>query len=130
MAISHGTPDGPVTGLRATLEAAMAESGHKMKDSRSSLTRTTRSGSTLPPATATASGSRGGSRSSTVPGRSTSEDCTYVLLGEAKPDGVPYTNSEADWAVIRGWSKRIGSGLGLPGRWRLAPLPCHCLYAM
>ncbi len=111
MAASHLIPEGPVTGLRATLEAAMAEDGLSMKD------LTVLANQNDPFRVDTPAGHRDGEwfamhAEKLGDRRIHLRGLHYIVLGERKPDGTLYTNTEADWLWLSAKAGKAARWLG------------------
>jgi hypothetical protein len=94
------------TGLRATLEAAMAEGGLKMKD------LTVLANQNDPFRVDTPAGHRDGEwlavQAEKLGDRTIHlRGLHYMVIGETKPDGTPYTNTDADWLWL---ASKAGKG--------------------
>jgi hypothetical protein len=106
----NGTPD-ESTGLRATLEDAMAADGLSMKDLTVLATQND------PFRVDTPAGHRDGEWLATHIEKLTVlhihlRGIHYVLIGVPKPDGTPYTNTEADWLWVQGKAAKAARWLG------------------
>ena len=99
------------TGLRATLEAAMAEDGLKMKD------LTVLAAQNDPFRVDTEAGHRDGKwlamhAEKLGDRRIHLRGLHYMVIGEPKPDGSIYTNTEADWLWLSGKAGKAARWLG------------------
>jgi hypothetical protein len=112
MANGHPTHDEPVTGLRATLEAAMAEDGYKMKD------LTVLANQNDPFRVDTPAGHRDGAWLAIYAAKLPDDrrihlrGLHYMVLGEPKPDGTPYTNTDANWVWVQSKAGKAARWLG------------------
>jgi hypothetical protein len=99
------------TGLRATLEAAVAEDGYSLKD------LTVLAPQNDPFRVDTPSGHRDGEwlavqAEKLGDRRIHLRGLHYMVLGETKPDGKPYTNTDADWLWLSGKAGKAARWLG------------------
>jgi hypothetical protein len=120
MAVRHRTPDGPVTGLRATLEVAMAQDRLTMKD------LTVLAPQRDPFRVDTPAGHRDGRWFKDVAERALElkgsdsihlRGCHYAALSmeATKPNGQRYANSEEDWDWMQSKAAKAGRWLRYVG---------------
>lgn len=100
-----------MSGLRATLEAAMSKDGLKMADLTVLATQND------PFRVDTPAGHRDGQwlamHAEKLAGRRIHlRGLHYMVLGEKKPDGSPYTNTDADWLWIQSKAAKAARWLG------------------
>lgn len=100
-----------MSGLRATLEAAVTEGGYSLGD------LTVLAPQNDPFRVDTPSGHRDGEwlaiQAEKLAGRTIHlRGLHYMVLGETKPDGTPYTNTDADWLWLSGKAGKAARWLG------------------